>query len=270
MLYRLLVVVFFSLLSSSLALAQQEFVAVSQPDIRVTLDSEPPPAPLTANELLAKFVRNEARVRQALNHHTFKRDVLLETIGPQGEVTGQYVRNSQFVFDDKGNRIERVLYHPRSTLRGMKITKEDVQDLAGAQLLGIDITETGKYRLQIAGTETLDSHTVFAIDVTPLQTPNPFRMRDRFFVGRVWVDADTLQIVRVRGKAEPQGKQRFPTFQTWREVVSGDLLFPSRTHADDILRFPESDVHYRVHVRYYDYRLFASKVTITEIDTPSE
>ena len=268
MLYRSLVVVFISILSGSLTLAQQEFVAVSQPDLRVTLDSEPPPAPLTADELLAKFVRNEARVRQALNHHTFKRDVLLETIGPEGEVTGQYVRNSQFVFDDKGNRIERVLYHPRSTLRGMKITKEDVQDLAGAQLLGIDITETGKYRLQIAGTETLDSRTVFAIDVTPLQTPNPFRMRDRFFVGRVWVDADTLQIVRVRGKAEPQGKQRFPLFETWRESAGATFAFPSRTEADDVLHFPNRNVNYRIRVRYYDYKLFASTVSVKELDEP--
>lgn len=267
--FRLSLLVVISVFTVCVVAAQQDSLRV-QPYIRVVLDSAPPPLPYSADQLLAQFGQKETRLRQALNNHTFKRDVLLQTIGPDGEVTGQYIRNSQFVFDDKGNRIERVLYHPRSTLRGMKITKEDIQDLAGAQLLGLDITETGKYRLQIVQTETIESRPTYAVDVTPLQTPNPYRMRERFFVGRIWIDAETLQIVKVRGKAEPQGKQRFPTFETWREVASGDLRFPSRTYADDILRFPEIEVHYRVHVRYYDYKLFASKVTITEIDTPVE
>jgi hypothetical protein len=86
----------------------------------------------------------------------------------------------------------------------------------------------------------------------------------------MWIDAKTFQIVKVQGKVEPQGKQRFPNFQTWRETSQGDLLFPTRTDADDILRFPQFDVHYRVRVKYYDYKLFAGKVTISDIDPDAE
>jgi hypothetical protein len=32
------------------------------------------------------------------------------------------------------------------------------------------------------------------------------------------------------------------------------------------LRFPNRDVHYRINVKYYDYKRFASKVTVTELD----
>lgn len=242
----------------------------SKPGIRVILDDQPPPIPRTAQHIVAAFVKKESQLRDALNQHTFKRDVVLQTIGLNGEVTGQYIRNSQFLFDDKGNRIERVLYHPASTLQLMKITKEDIQDLAGAQLLGIEITETQKYRLDYAGTDRLEGREVYSIDVTPIQTPDPHRMRERFFIGRVWIDANTFQLIKVQGKVEPQGKQRFPLFQTWREIACGDLLLPSRTYADDILRFPQVDVHYRVKVKYYDYKLFASKLTITEIDARAE
>lgn len=254
--------------------AQEPLALISNsdgaPDIRVMIDSEPPPIPRTAEHIVAAFIKKESQLREALNQHTFKRDVVLQTIGPNGEVTGQYIRNSQFLFDDKGNRIERVLYHPASTLKVMKITREDIQDLAGAQLLGIEIAETQKYRLDYAGAEKLGGREVFTIDVSPVQTPNPHRMRERFFVGRVWIDANTFQLIKVHGKVEPQGKQRFPLFETWREIASGDLLLPSRTLADDILRFPHVDVHYRVKVKYYDYKLFASKLTITEIDAPAE
>ena len=219
-----------------------------------------------AELVLNKFSASEAEVREALNQHTFKRDVVLQTIGPNGEITGEYIRNSQFVFDNKGRRIERVLFHPKPTISAMRITKEDIQDLAGAQLLGIDITETTKYRLSYVGMETVDGKQSIAIDVTPLVAPDPNRMKDRFFVGRVWLDPSTFQIVKVKGIVEPQGKQRFPVFETWREPVKGTLAFPVRTEADDILHFRNSDVHYRIKVRYYDYQLFASRVTVKELD----
>jgi len=226
----------------------------------------PPPMPLSPNATIAAFLKSEAETRDALNQHTFKRDVVLQTIGPNGEVTGEYIRNSQFLFDDRGNRIERVIYHPSSTIRELRITKEDIQDLAGAQLLGVDIAETGKYRLNYLGTELVDSRTAFVIDVAPSTTPDPQNMKARFFVGRVWVDSNTFRVIKVKGIVEPQGKQRFPIFETWRGAITDALVFPNLTIADQTLHFPSRDVHYRINVKYYDYKRFASKVTVIEID----
>lgn len=226
---------------------------------------------MSPQNILASFVETESRVREALNQHTFKRNVTLQTIGPGGEVTGEYIRNSQFLFDDKGNRIERVFFHPASTIRQLKITREDIQDLAGAQLLGIDITEKAKYQVAYAGMEQFGSQSVFAFDVTPVQQPNPHRMRERFFVGRVWADTRTFQIVKVKGIVEPRGKQRFPVFQTVRESTGGELWFPASTYADDILHFPQYDVHFRIAVKYYDYQRFAARLTITELsESPTD
>ncbi|HKR60927.1 MAG TPA: hypothetical protein VJS64_14500, partial [Pyrinomonadaceae bacterium] len=184
-------------------------------------------------------------------------------------VTGEYIRNSQFLFDDRGRRIEKVLFHPGSTIREMRITKEDIQDLSDSQLLGIDIAEATKYHLTYAGIETVDSRQLFAIDVTPTVAPNPRRMKERFFIGRVWVEPNTFQIVKIKGIVEPQGKQRFPIFETWREPSKNQLSFPTRTEADDVLHFESRDVHYRIKVRYYEYKLFGSKVSITEVDGPA-
>lgn len=223
-------------------------------------------SPAEAETILTSFIASEAEVREALNQHMFKRDVVLQTIGPNGEVTGEYIRNSQFVFDNRGRRIERVLFHPKSTISEMRITKEDIQDLAGAQLLGIDVTEATKYRLVVAGREIIDQRQLIAVDVIPLTAPDPHRMSNRFFVGRVWLDPVRFQIVKVKGTVEPQGKQRFPLFETWREQVKGEFAFPIRTEADDVLHFRSCDVHYRIKVRYYDYQLFGSRVEIKELD----
>ena len=227
----------------------------------------------TPQTIIDSFLRAETQLRQALNHHTFKRDVVLQTIGPNGQVTGQYVRNSEFVFNDRGQRIERVTYHPPSTIREMRITKEDVQDLAGAQLLGVDITEPAKYQLTYRGESRLDNKLVYVISVNPAVQPNPYRMSDRYFRGTVWIDETTFQMVKVSGVVEPQGKQRFPRFETWRETPNfaanqshNAFAFPSRTEADDVLHFSKRDVNYRIRVRYYDYRLFASTVSVKELD----
>jgi hypothetical protein len=221
-----------------------------------------------APSILASFAAAENKVREALNQHTFKRDVVLQTIGPNGEVTGEYIRNSQFLFDDRGRRIEKVLLHPASTIHEMRITKEDIQDLAGSQLLGIDIVEATKYRLSYVGVETIESRQLFAIDVAPLTEPDSKHMSERYFVGRVWVDPTSFQIVKIKGIVEPHGKQRFPIFETWREPIKNTLAFPTRTEADDVLHFGARDVHYRIRVRYYEYKLFGSKVNITEVDGP--
>ena len=234
------------------------------------LNAQAPPPFLTRTpaNIVEAFLKSETKVREALNQHTFKRDVVLQTIGPNGEVTGEYIRHSQFLFDDHGNRIERVTFHPPSTIREMRITKEDIQDLAGAQLLGIDITESSKYSVTFVREETFAARRVYLLNVEPSVRPDPNRMRDRFFVGQIWVDVEKLQILKVSGTVKPDGKQRFPLFETFREPFTANLYLPVRTDADDVLHFPKRDVTYRIRVKYYDYKLFASKLTITELNEP--
>lgn len=231
--------------------------------------SEPPLMQPQPAEILKRFIAAEGVFREAIRNYSFMREVALQTIGPQGQITGDYIRTSQFVLDDRGGRVERVLYHPKSTIREMKITKEDVQDLAGAQLFGFEFADVSRYKLAYIGPETIASRQTYAIDLTPSQPVNPHRMRERFFVGRVWVDAHTFQIVKMRGVAVPQGKQRFPTFETLRGKAGDiDIHFPLSTFADEILHFPLSNVHFRIMVRYYGYKRFASRVTISEIERP--
>jgi hypothetical protein len=236
----------------------------------VTEEAEPPIMKMKPADILKMFISTENKFRETLNQYTFRREVTLQTVGEDGNVNGEYIRHSQFVFDDSGRRIERVLYHPKSTLRDLKITKEDIQDLAGAQLFGFDALSLDSYNLTFIGTEMLDSREMYVIEISPKVAPNPHRMRERYFVGRVWIDPRTFETAKVQGRTEPQGKQRFPVFETWRGQMGGPALFPARTHADDILHFPQRDIHYRVTVKYSNYKRFRSTVTITEDDQAAD
>jgi hypothetical protein len=196
----------------------------------------------------------EARTRAELNQYTFKRDVTLQTIGSDGEVTGELTRHSVFVFDDQGHRVEKIL-DQSGKLKGLHITDEDWQDLRDAQMLGVD--DAAKY----TSVPALSASYL----VEPVGTPNPARMKERYFSGTAEVN-ELGQIIRVRGRVLPEGKQRFAFFETLRGDVGAPFPFPTQTTADDVLHFPERDVHYRVRVRYYDYRKFATTVTVKDVD----
>src|SRR6267154_717739 len=227
----------------------------------------PPPLPRPSPALIIReFIAAETKFRGTLTHFSFKRDVILQTIGSQGEFTGEYLRNAVFVLDDRGKRIERVLYHPKPTMKKMTITKEDIQDLAGSQLFGLELAELDSYNLAYLGEESLNGRLTYLIGVSPKQEPDPNHMRVRFFVGRVWIDATTFQPVKLAGTTEPHGKQRFPNFVTERNINIEDMLLPSSTSADEVLRFLHQDTRYRIKVRYYDFKRFASRLKIVELE----
>jgi hypothetical protein len=232
----------------------------------MVMEDGPPRMRPSPRLIIKQFIAAEGQMREKLQQFSFKRAVVLQTIGRNGEVTGEYLRDSVFVLDDNGNRIEQVLYHPKSSIKAMTITKEDIQDLAGSQLLGFESQDLNRYQLTYRGEEVIDGRQTYKLFASPRQKPDPHHMKDRFFVGDIWVDQDTFQVIQLRGITEPHGKQRFPTFQTTRETRIEDQFFPTSTTADDVLHFPHKDVHCRLSVRYHEFKRFTGKLTIRDQD----
>jgi hypothetical protein len=223
------------------------------------------PEPPGAAEAVRGFLRAEAEAREELKGYTFLRDVLIQTLDDAGNVSGEYRRVSRLVFDDRGGRVERVVSFPEPTLKNLKITREDLEDLAGVQPFGPDFAEAGRYRILYAG-EVVEGGERFR--VLRFRPAEPGRRDWRAFNGEVWLRPEDDRVVRVRGKALPDGEQRFPAFETRRERVDSAHFFPAYTYADDVLRFPNRRVRMRMTVRYSDYRRFAGKVTVVEEGEP--
>ena len=79
------------------------------------------------------------------------------------------------------------------------------------------------------------------------------------------MDDRDLQIVKTYGKGVGvrQGDDQYPRFETYREQIDGKYWFPTYTHADDVLHFPNGDnVHIRMTVKYQDYKKYEGKSTI--------
>ena len=77
--------------------------------------------------------------------------------------------------------------------------------------------------------------------------PDPKKTKERFFLGRVWVDDQDLQIVKTKGKGVPETKRnKFPIVETYREQIDGRYWFPTYSYADEELLFDNGDT---LHVR---------------------
>jgi hypothetical protein len=194
-------------------------------------------------------------------------------LGPANTISGEFFQVSDFVFNDQGKRIERIVRAPMSTLdrTGLQMTAEDKNALVNLQPFALAKEELAHYKLSYVGKEKVDDLNTYVFDVTPKAMSDQRelkRMRDqkvegKYFQGRIWIDDQDLQIVKTDGKTVPEFKQRFPRFQTYRENIDGRYWFPTYTYGDDELNFDSGfSVHLRLVIRYKDYRQFQSDVKI--------
>jgi hypothetical protein len=208
----------------------------------------------------------EAETMGELNNYTFTRDVRIQTIDSKGRVSGEYRRTSDILFDDSGGRIERGLSFSKSTLRRLKISPEYVEDFSGVQLKGFELSRRDHYRIEPFMTDTVDGIRMRVYRMTPLNLNAERASQTRVFFGYVWVEESTGRIVKIGGCALPDGKQRFPLFETQRVLIDDKHVFPLHTIADDYLVFSSHKVHVRMLITYSNYKRFESRVKLVEVD----
>lgn len=212
-------------------------------------------------EVIRRFAAAESENKVARNNYTFTQDFDLQTLGAADSITGRFKRVSDIVYDDLGNRIEKITYFPPSTLTSMNITQQDMQDLAGVQPFALTTEDLPKYNVNYVGKEKLDELSTYVFEVKPKQ----FVKGERYFQGRVWVDDQDLQIVKVLGQGVPEDENnKYPHFESYRENIDGRYWFPTYVYADDTLEFKRDSVHMRMTVRFTNYKRFGGKIRVLD------
>ena len=261
-------------LGAGLLLGLAQFAFAQQP----TADTKAPTTTGSASlsqaqidEIVRKFTAKETQFRQALNEYAFKRDALIQELGMGGQVIGEYHRVSDFTFDNKGTRFEKINYFPMPSLQAAQITNEDLEDLGGVNPFALEGSKAANYSFKYVGKERIDELDLYVFDVSPKVMPSP-KSKERVFVGRIWVDDHDLQIVKAKGKAGPESKNnKFPTVETYREQIDGKYWFPTFAYADDDLVFDNgADLRIRMRVKYTDFVVGRGRVTITEVGEAPE
>ena len=230
------------------------------------------PNGITPDEIIKRFAAKETEFAKARDQYTYRQDVKVETLDGD-TVDGQYREVFDVMFDDKGHRVENVVFAPASSLKRIFMSEEDLQDIRHRLPFVLTEDELPEYNILYVGQQKEDELHCFVFDIAPKKIEG----KKRYFQGRVWVDDEDYQIVKTYGKTVPdlcngkpcsEVKRRtdnenlFPKFTTWRQQIDGQYWFPVFTKADDELHFNLEDVHIVEIVKYEDYKRFGSNVKI--------
>ncbi len=215
------------------------------------------PKTMTVPEVIQKFTAQETKVKQARDQNTYTQDVMVQTLGDKGEVDGQFHEISTISYEDKGKRSEKVTYAEQSTLRGVQLTQEDIEDIRVFMAWILTTDEVAQYNLTYAGQQHVDDLDTYVFHVVPKKEEK----NKRYFQGRIWVDNRDFQIVKLCGKSVPDAarpKKNKPmdirlTFVGYRQLVDG-LWFPAYAKVDDTLHFMAQSIHLREVVKLKDYK----------------
>lgn len=215
-------------------------------------------------QLSRKVAEVETENEDARGNYVYRQTLIIEELDAKGLRTGGYREVREVIFSPEGRRTERLVGKPEETLKHLKLTPEDFQDVRDIQPLLLTRDRLFLYEVAAKGEETVDGIDCWVLRVRPRQLLSGMRL----FEGLFWVDKSTYGIVRSEGQAVPQIRRikeenLFPHFTTIRQKVDGKFWFPLKTYADDTLYFRTGPQRVRMTIRYSDYRRFRSETTIT-------
>jgi hypothetical protein len=223
---------------------------------------------LSPDEIIKAFSDKETEFYEAWKQYTYQQLAEVKVT----EVDGRPISNERLimawevVFRDDGTRENR-LVDRRGRLKNVQFTADDEEVISDIQPFALTSKDLTLYNVKYDGKEKIDELDCYVFTVKPKSTKGG-RM---YFDGRIWVDAQDLQIVRTVGKAVPQTREsQFPEFETIRQVVDNKYWFPVWTHADSKLRFPGQTVRVEETITYENYKRFGSKANIKFGEPPAE
>jgi hypothetical protein len=242
-----------AILAGFLAIAQAQTDCA---DGNGTLDTAPPKS-LSIEELSQKFELGEDKAQASRAHYTFTQDVLVQTLNDK-VADGQFHEVTTVSYDDKGKRLENVTFAEQSTLRGIQLSAQDMDDIRVFMPWILTSDQASQYTLTYMGQQHVDDLDTYVFHVVPKKEEK----NKRYFEGRVWVDNRDLEIVKLCGKSVPdapkpkrrnQPEEVRPTFVSYRQVVDGNW-FPAYARIDDTLHFRAQSVHVREIVKFTGYK----------------
>jgi len=223
-----------------------------------------PPQGATSEEIITRFAAKETEFAKARDQYTYRQDVKVQTLDGE-HVDGEYKEVFDVMFDDKGKRIENVVFAPASSLSKIYMSQEDFEDIRHRLPFVLTTEDLPEYNILYVGQQQEDELNCYVFDIAPKKIEG----KKRYFQGRVWVDGHDFQIVKTYGKTVPDIRKNhgddenlFPKFTTWRQQIDGQYWFPVYTKADDELHFKLEDVHIKEIVKYEDYKRFGTNTKI--------
>jgi hypothetical protein len=206
-------------------------------------------------DILAQAVENGRQLLAALRSYTYYAELSVETVSQANVVTGTYYRFSQIYYDRDGNRQEKLFEEKSNLPREAHIGTNAANNLLRVYQFFVTPDTINQYEFNYVGRERVDELNTYVFDVRPkVKLPDPEKSRERYLKGRVWIDDQDLQVVKVAGESLPeQSAHRTPRFETYYQNYD-KYWFPAYTRADDEIRVGNRLTRVIVKVRFTGYK----------------
>ncbi len=231
---------------------------------------------LSPEEVIKRFTAKESELLEVWKEYSYQQESKIQRLGQAKTVTGEFYQVSEFVFNDAGQRQQKIIKAPISDLEQSGVlTYEDKNALTNLQPFALTTKDLPLFNISYVGKEKIDDLNTYVFDVVPKVMSNEReldrlkkqKIEGKFFQGRIWVDDEDLQVVKSAGKVVPEFKQRFPKFETYRENIDGRYWFPTYTYGDDKLFFDGGEpLHIRMVIKYKNYRRFQSDIKFLDAE----
>ena len=207
------------------------------------------------SDLLTASAQKGKQLTDALRGYTYYSELTLQTVSQADVITGKYFRFSQLSYDSAGNRQERVFETTSTLPKEAHIGTNAAYNMIRVYQFIITPDVLDQYEFSYVGRERIDELNTYVFDVKPrVKLPDPDKSPDRYLKGRVWIDDQDLQVVKVAGQALPeQTAHRTPRFETYFQNYD-QYWFPAYTSADDEIRVSNRLSRVIVKVRFTSYK----------------
>jgi hypothetical protein len=213
----------------------------------------PEPPPMPPEQIIHQFVQHEDEYKKAYNAYSFEQTVRIEEEPSQG-TGGEFTVSGVIYAKPDGQRIDRILKPPISTLKVTAFSLDDVRTFDDLPLFVLTSDVLPDYDVAYQGKEKLDELNTFIFRVKPKQVD---RVHPRFD-GAVWVDDHDFAIVKSYGQfvtdlAGEGTKLPFKFFEIYRENI-GKFWFPTYIRSDESIAAKNGDLHLRLVARSSEFK----------------
>jgi len=210
-------------------------------------------------EAIGRAAANESKLKAAERDFFYRQEILVQTFGEANSVSMQLHRVSEMTYDGAGNRTEKIISYPPSPLSvPLGVLQPDFKSLLGVDQFFLSAEPLASYSIKFASRQKIDELNTYVFDLEPLEQKNtPKREKgDHLFKGKVWIDDQDFQIVKLEGKAvtAKDESHRFPKFECYRENVESGVWLPTLVYARDVLDLKRVDLPIKIEIKYTGYK----------------
>src|SRR5512146_2524506 len=122
------------------------------------------PKGITVDEIVQKFAAKEKEFKLAREKYTYRQTIKVQTLDGD-TVDGEYQIVFDVLFDNKGKRIENVVFAPQASLQRIQLTPQDEYDFRHQLPFVLTTDDLPEYNILYAGQQRQDELNTYVFDI---------------------------------------------------------------------------------------------------------